>query len=147
MRLVVAVLVGLFVAAIVLWLVVLVAYLVLRPQQGTLSDAVRLVPDAIRLIHRLARDKRVDRWSRLRLLMLLVYLASPIDLVPDVIPVLGYADDLLLIAVVVRGVIRRAGPEIVRGHWPGTPEGLARVAKLCRAPELITEWPDAAGRW
>jgi uncharacterized membrane protein YkvA (DUF1232 family) len=50
--------------------------------------------------------------------LLLPYLASPIDLIPDFIPVLGLLDDALIVAFVVRHVIRAAGPEVVQEHWP-----------------------------
>lgn len=69
---------------------------------------------------------------RLRLWLLLAYLAMPIDLIPDFIPVLGYADDAILVAFVLRSVIRRAGPEAVARHWPGSEEGLRAVRRLTR---------------
>ena len=68
----------------------------------------------------------------MRLWLLLGYLALPFDLVPDFIPVLGYADDAILVSWVLRSVIRAAGPEVVAEHWPGTPEGLAVVRRLTR---------------
>jgi uncharacterized membrane protein YkvA (DUF1232 family) len=55
----------------------------------------------------------------------------PIDLVPDFIPVLGYADDVVVVAIVLRSVIRAAGPEALERHWPGTPEGLRVIHTLC----------------
>jgi uncharacterized membrane protein YkvA (DUF1232 family) len=48
--------------------------------------------------------------------------------------VLGYADDALLVALVLRSVVRRAGPEAVSRNWPGTPEGLAALRRLARLP-------------
>jgi uncharacterized membrane protein YkvA (DUF1232 family) len=65
-----------------------------------------------------------------RLWLLLGYLASPIDLVPDFIPVVGYADDAVIVALTLRSVVRRAGPEALERHWPGTDEGLAAVLRL-----------------
>jgi len=62
--------------------------------------------------------------------MLLVYLASPIDLVPDFTPVLGYADDVIVIACVLRSVVRQAGIDTVERHWQGTPEGLMLLRRL-----------------
>jgi uncharacterized membrane protein YkvA (DUF1232 family) len=64
---------------------------------------------------------------RIRLVLLLVYLAVPVDLIPDFVPVTGYADDVIIIGLTLRSVIRRAGPEVVARHWPGTPEGLETV--------------------
>src|SRR5580765_5887851 len=92
---------GVIAAVVVLWLVVLSCFAILRPPGATLRDAVRIVPDAIRLVHRLARDQNLSRGSRVRLLLLLGYLAFPIDLVPDFIPVLGYADDAIIIGIVL----------------------------------------------
>ena len=94
------------------------------------------MPDAIRLVSRLSRDQALSRTIRLRLLLLLGYLAIPIDLVPDFVPVIGYADDAIVIGLVLRSVIRRAGPEVVRQHWPGTEAGLSTLARLCRIPAL-----------
>jgi uncharacterized membrane protein YkvA (DUF1232 family) len=67
---------------------------------------------------------------RLRLWLLLGYLASPIDIIPDVIPVIGYADDIIVMAVVLRSTVRACGTEAVRAHWPGTEEGFAVLQRL-----------------
>jgi uncharacterized membrane protein YkvA (DUF1232 family) len=64
--------------------------------------------------------------------LLLGYLALPIDLVPDFIPVIGYADDAVIVVLALRSVTRRAGPEALERHWPGTPEGLAAIRRLAR---------------
>jgi uncharacterized membrane protein YkvA (DUF1232 family) len=66
------------------------------------------------------------------LVALLIYLASPIDLVPDFLPVIGYADDAIVTSFVLRHVIARAGPPKLREHWPGPPDGLATLARLLR---------------
>jgi uncharacterized membrane protein YkvA (DUF1232 family) len=136
MRPVLTIVAGVIAAIVVLWLILLVCYAILRPPGATLRDAARIVPDAIRLVHRLTRDHDLNRGVRVRLLLLLGYLALPIDLVPDFIPVLGYADDAIVIGIVLRSVIRRVGPEIVHNHWPGSDEGLALLAQLCRIPSL-----------
>jgi len=132
----ITVVIGLISALLALWLMLLIGLAWLRPQGSTLRDAARIVPDTARLIHRLARDRSLGRGVRIRLFVLLAYLALPIDVVPDIIPVLGYADDAIIIAVVLRSVTRHAGPEVVRQHWPGTAEGLLALARLCRLPEL-----------
>ncbi|MCO6006534.1 DUF1232 domain-containing protein [Actinoallomurus purpureus] len=129
------VLTGLLAAAaglLLLWLVLVVFLALARPKGGALGDAVRLLPDLLRLVARLARDPTLPRGVRLRLWLLLAYLAMPIDLIPDFIPILGYADDAILVAFVLRSVIRRAGPDAVARHWPGTEEGLQAVRRLTR---------------
>ena len=139
MRTIVTIAIGIVAAIVLLWLVLVVSLAILRPGQSTLRESARIVPDAIRLVSRLSRDKTLSRAVRLPLLLLLGYLAIPIDLVPDFIPVLGYAYDAIAIGLVLRSVIRRAGPDVVRGHWPGTESGLDTLARLCRVPALRTE--------
>jgi len=101
-----------------------------HPDTVSMRDAVRMLPDLLRLVRRLAADPTLPRGVRIRLVLLLAYLASPIDLVPDVVPVLGYADDVVVVALVLRSVVRRAGPDALRRHWPGSPEGLAVITRL-----------------
>ncbi|ATL29338.1 YkvA family protein [Streptomyces formicae] len=120
------------------WLVLLVGLLLVRPKGALLGEAVRLLPDLLRLLSRLAVDKSLPRGVRVRLALLMAYLALPLDLVPDFLPVIGYADDAIIVAFVLRGVVRRAGLEAVRAHWPGTDDGfavLARLTGLYRAAE------------
>lgn len=115
---------------VLLWVALLVALWRLAPENASLRELLRLLPDVVRLLKRLAGDPSLPRGVRTRLWLLLVYLALPIDLVPDFIPVLGYADDAIIVAFVLRSVARRAGPEAVSRHWPGSPEGLAAVLRL-----------------
>ena len=117
---------------LLLWLLMLALLWRVKPDDVTLRDAVRLVPDLLRLLKRLAADRTLPRGVRVRLVLLLGYLAMPIDLVPDFIPVLGYADDVVVVAIVLRSVVRTAGPEALERHWPGTPEGLRVIRTLCR---------------
>lgn len=118
---------------LLLWLILVIAVWFGARSEGkvvNLSDMLRLVPDLLRLLHRLAGDPVVPRGVRIRIGALLAYLAFPVDLVPDFIPVIGYADDVVIVGLVLRSVIRRAGPEAIERHWPGTPEGLDAVMKL-----------------
>jgi uncharacterized membrane protein YkvA (DUF1232 family) len=101
-----------------------------HPEAVTAREAMRLLPDVLRLVKRLAGDPALPRTVRLRLAALVVYLALPFDLVPDFIPVLGYADDALVVALVLRSVVRTSGPEALAQHWPGTPQGLDLVRRL-----------------
>lgn len=128
-EIVVAVLGGL----LLVWVLLVLALLVAARREDRrvdLREALRLVPDVVRLVRRLAGDSSLPRGVRWRLVGLLGYLALPVDLVPDVIPVIGFADDVVVVALVLRSVVRRAGPEALDRHWPGTPEGLALVRRL-----------------
>ena len=112
------------------WLALLIALLLIRPGGPLLAEAVRLLPDLLRLLRRLAADDKLPRGVRARLALLMIYLALPINLVPDFLPVVGYADDAIIVAFVLRSVVRRAGIEAVREHWPGTESGFAALARL-----------------
>jgi uncharacterized membrane protein YkvA (DUF1232 family) len=72
----------------------------------------------------------LPRGVRIRLWLLLAYLLTPVDLVPDFIPVIGYADDAIIVALALRSVIRHAGPHAIRRHWPGTSDGLTAIQRL-----------------
>lgn len=106
------------------------AYARRHPETVGMRDALRLLPDVLRVLRRLASDKSVPRGVRIKLFLLLGYLAFPLDLVPDFLPLIGYADDVIIMALVLRSVIRSAGPDSLRRHWPGTPAGLAVVERL-----------------
>jgi uncharacterized membrane protein YkvA (DUF1232 family) len=82
------------------------------------------------LLTRLVRDERLPRRAKWPLLLLLPYLASPIDLIPDFIPVLGQLDDAAFVALALRRVVRLAGPSIVTELWPGSERGLRFVLAL-----------------
>lgn len=107
-----------------------VAFVVVSGRRGTAAALVRLLPDLVVLAGRLLRDPALPRRHKLLLAGLAAYLAVPVDLVPDFVPVAGQLDDVVLVALVLRLVLRGAGPELVRRHWPGPPETLALVARL-----------------
>jgi uncharacterized membrane protein YkvA (DUF1232 family) len=115
-----------------LWVALVVVFWLVKPDEYAIRDAMRLLPDVVRLIKRLAADPETPRGVRLRLILLLGYLALPIDLIPDFFPVLGYADDAIVVALVLRSAARRAGADALAQHWPGTPDGLAALKRLCR---------------
>jgi uncharacterized membrane protein YkvA (DUF1232 family) len=115
---------------ILLWLALVILLIVTRPADLRVTDILRLLPDVVVLLRRLAADPELPRGVRIRLGLLLVYLILPIDLIPDFIPVLGYADDAIIVALALRSVTRRAGPAALERHWPGTAEGLQAVRRL-----------------
>jgi uncharacterized membrane protein YkvA (DUF1232 family) len=112
------------------WLVLVAALAVGRPRGPLLREALRLLPDLLGLLRRLAGDRSLPWTVRARIVSLMFYLALPIDLIPDVIPVLGYADDAIIVTLVLRSVVRRAGLDAVREHWRGTEDGFAVLTRL-----------------
>ena len=115
---------------LLLWLVMLLVLWRVRPDGLTASAALRLLPDLVRLVRRLAADRTLPRGVRIRLWLLLAYLLMPIDLVPDFVPVLGYADDAVVVALALRSVVRSAGADALARHWPGDQAGLDVVGRL-----------------
>ena len=104
-----------------------------RPDDVRLAEALRLLPQVVGLLRRLAGDRDLPRGVRVRLGLLLAYLAMPFDLVPDVIPVLGQVDDAVVVVLVLRSVVRAAGPEALERHWRGTPASLLALRRLAGA--------------
>jgi uncharacterized membrane protein YkvA (DUF1232 family) len=128
---------GIIGGLLLVWLVLVVClWRAVRgtPDHASLREALRLLPDLIRLLRRLAGDPGVPRGVRVRLALLLAYLLMPIDLIPDFIPVLGYADDAIVVTIALRSVTRHAGPAALDRHWPGTPAGLATLRRLAGLP-------------
>jgi uncharacterized membrane protein YkvA (DUF1232 family) len=126
------------VALLVVWGLLVAVLVISKPKGSLLGEALRLLPDTLRLLHRLAGDRSLPRGVRVRLWLLLAYLALPLDLIPDFLPVIGHVDDAILVCLVLRAVVRRAGADAVRRHWPGTDDGLRalwRVAGLSRSEE------------
>jgi uncharacterized membrane protein YkvA (DUF1232 family) len=110
-------------AAFVIWLAVL----------GRREDAralVTFIPDCAVLIARLVRDPRVPKSRKLVLVLLGAYLASPIDLIPDFIPVAGQLDDAIIVALVLRSLVRSSGQAVIEEHWPGPERSLSTILKL-----------------
>ena len=94
---------------------------------------VRFVPDCLVLFKRLLGDARVPRRHKLMLAGLVGYLAMPIDLIPDFIPVIGLLDDAFLAALALRTLVRGSDSGLLREHWPGPPETLEPVLRLAKS--------------
>lgn len=125
---------GVAAGLVVCWVLLMAVLWFTRPDELRARELLRLLPDVLPLVRRLAGDHMLPRGVRVRLWLLLGYLALPIDLVPDFIPVLGYADDAVAVALVLRSVVRRAGADAVSRHWPGTADGLEAVRRATRLP-------------
>ena len=121
---------GIAVAFATLWVLLLVVLVIARPKGLRVADTARLMPDLVRLVRGLASDRALPRHVRARIWLLLAWMVSPIDAIPDVIPVIGVADDAVLVYLVLRSVVRAAGEDVLARHWPGSPEGLAALERL-----------------
>jgi uncharacterized membrane protein YkvA (DUF1232 family) len=100
-------------------------------------ELLRALPNLVRLTAKLAADPLLPRAAKIALAAAMVYLASPVDLVPDFLPVLGYLDDLLLAAVLVDGLLNYVDRALVLRYWPGSPDSLERLA---RAARMLAVW-------
>jgi uncharacterized membrane protein YkvA (DUF1232 family) len=115
-------------ACLLLWALA-VAALALAGRGADARALARFVPDCVVLFRRLLGDERIPRRRKLALIALLGYLASPIDLVPDFIPLVGQLDDVLAVVLVLRFVLRAADDDLLAEHWPGPPHALALLRR------------------
>jgi uncharacterized membrane protein YkvA (DUF1232 family) len=125
----------LFAVAIVLVLyLALVVALILSGRKLAAKELATLLPNLIRLFRDLAKDPRVPRGAKIVLAVAGIWLISPIDLLPEFIPVLGPLDDAVVAALALRYLIRRAGLDVVREYWRGDPATLAAILRAARIP-------------
>jgi len=108
----------------------LVVVLVLVGRRSDARALATFIPDCIVLVNRLARDARVPRRRKLLLLVLVGYLALPFDLVPDFIPIAGLLDDAIIVALVLRSLVRSGDRDLIRELWPGPEQSLALILRL-----------------
>jgi|SRR5215203_3106469 len=115
----------------------LVAALAVGARQWDVRMIARVIPHCAVLFKRLLADRRVPTRWKLASGLALVYLAVPFDLVPDFIPVAGQLDDAILVALVLRGLLRSAGPRLLREHWPGPAALLAPLERFAGAARAV----------
>lgn len=125
-------LIGLALALLLVWGALVALLWWRRPEEVRLRTVVGLLPDVVRLVVRLARDPAVPLRYRLGLLGLAAWLVSPIDLVPEFLPVVGPLDDAIVAILVLGWVVRGVGPERLAAAWPGDPTGLDALRQLLR---------------
>ena len=125
-------LIGLGITLVVAWLAFAVFVLALRSSGRTLAEALRVVPDAVRLAFALYRDRTLPRAVRWRLRLALIYNIQPINLIPDFVPVIGFADNVAVLTWALRGAVSISGPVAVRRHWTGSPESLTALYRALR---------------
>jgi uncharacterized membrane protein YkvA (DUF1232 family) len=112
--------------AVALWFVVVLA-LVAFGRRGRARELITLIPNLLMLFRELLRDPRVPLGAKLWLGVAIVWIASPIDLIPEFIPVAGPLDDAIVAALVLRHLVRRTDPSVVFEHWRGHPATLAAI--------------------
>lgn len=115
-----------------LW-VAIVLLLYVSGRRAVARELARFLPNVALLFNGLVRDERVPRRSKLLLLFGLAWVASPIDLIPDFLPVIGHLDDAIVAALVLRYVVRAAGRDVVVAHWRGEPATIERLLALSGA--------------
>lgn len=98
-----------------------------RLPPGPLRDLVRLLPDCVTTLRALRRDPRVPRKAKAALWFALVWAISPVDLIPEFVPVIGPLDDILVVALALRYAVRVSPREAVEEAWPGDPAMLERL--------------------
>jgi uncharacterized membrane protein YkvA (DUF1232 family) len=102
----------------------------MRSPTEILKEAVLLLPNLVKLLYRLLRDSRIPRRRRLLMTAVAAYVVSPIDIIPDFIPVLGSVDDVLVLAFAIDYLLAAAPPEVVAEHWDGSDDALELVRGL-----------------
>jgi uncharacterized membrane protein YkvA (DUF1232 family) len=112
--------------AIVLWSVAVIALIALG-RRALARELVTLIPNLLVLFRGLLRDPRVPRGAKLWLAFAIVWIASPIDLIPEFIPVAGPLDDAIVAALVLRHLLRRTDRTVVLEHWRGDPATLDAI--------------------
>ena len=126
--------VGVFVGLLVLWVALLVLFFLLRPTEVPLRELLAVVPDVLRLLRSLVRDGTVPADVRIVVIGLIAWILSPIDLIPEFIPVIGPLDDVVVAVVAMRYVRRRVGIADLEARWQGTPDGFTLLARVIGAP-------------
>jgi uncharacterized membrane protein YkvA (DUF1232 family) len=117
-------------ALVAAWLLLILILWLIRPRDVRAGELIRVVPDVLRLTRDLLFDRTTPARVRVALAVMAAWLVSPIDVIPEFIPVLGPLDDVIVAVVVLRYVRRRLGAEELRRRWRGTPEGWALVERL-----------------
>jgi uncharacterized membrane protein YkvA (DUF1232 family) len=127
---------GLLIASLVLLAMWVLAAIVLTwlGRKWIARELLSFIPNVARLFRDLLRDDRVPRSSKSLLVLGAAWIASPIDLIPEFLPAIGPLDDVVVAGLVLRHLVRRAGPDVVRDHWRGDPRALGLLLRLARAP-------------
>jgi uncharacterized membrane protein YkvA (DUF1232 family) len=126
----VGIVIGIIAGLIVLWAALLVLFFALRPKGVPIREIIGVVPDVLRLLRSIVGDRSAPPDVRVVLIGLIAWILSPIDLIPEFIPILGPFDDVVVAVVALRYVRRRIGIDDLHGRWSGTPEGFALLVRV-----------------
>jgi uncharacterized membrane protein YkvA (DUF1232 family) len=121
--------VGLMVAS---W--ALLVLLARRLPPGPLRELARFIPDCVTTVRRLRGDPRVPRRARVAVVLAGLWLASPVDLLPEFLPVIGPLDDVVVVALALRYAARQVPRQVLLEAWPGDPRLLQRLLGPERTP-------------
>ncbi len=108
-----------------------------REAKGFLRSSIMLIPNFLKLLGRLFKDSRVPLAEKAMLVGAIAYVISPLDLLPDVIPVIGQVDDLYLIGLVVLRLLARTDDAVLQEHWDGRGDLVSIVNKILRAAQYV----------
>jgi len=123
-------LIGVVVGLVVLWLALLLLFWIFRPKDVPVREVVRLIPDLLRLLRSVIGDRGAPLDVRIVLVGLLIWILSPIDLIPEFIPGLGPLDDVIVAIVALRYTRRRLGTEALRERWTGSDDGFRLLLRV-----------------
>jgi len=126
---------------VAIWVVVAVV-LVIVGRVLLARELALLLPNLVRLFAGLLRDPRVPLRAKIVVGIASLWLASPIDLIPDFVPIAGQLDDAIVAALALRFILRTTDGAVVRQHWQGDPATLERVLRMVswggrRAPRAL----------
>jgi len=121
---------GILIGLVVLWATIIVVLWLLRPRDVAARELVGVIPDLLRLLRSIITDRAAPLDVRVILIGLVAWIISPIDLIPEFIPVLGPLDDVVVAVLAMRYTRRRMGIEDLRARWAGSDEGFALVTRV-----------------
>ncbi|HEV8174519.1 MAG TPA: DUF1232 domain-containing protein [Actinoplanes sp.] len=111
----------------------LLVLLAKRLPPGIMRDLAAFIPDCVTTIRRLRNDPSVPRRAKIAVLVAGVWVASPIDLIPEFLPVIGPLDDIVVVALALRYAGRQVPREVILAAWPGEPRLLERLLGPAKA--------------
>ena len=122
-------------AVLASWIVLIL--LARRLPPGLAQDLARILPDCVTTVRRLRRDPRVPRSAKIAVAVAALWVLSPIDLIPEFLPVIGPVDDVIVVALALRYAGRRVPRDVLLAAWPGKPDLIQRLLGTPRRPRRL----------